>query len=272
MSIVHYVVNMINNILFMVNSSKKSTSKMSKQEVQLVKDLATDAKQFLEKHKHLITYDVQEFVIKNLVAQYPNHKSFEAVATKAKLLNLFYSTGIQAIDAMAHNIFRIENIDEILSQPTYSAKLIKAIAKLDLKDSTRNNYSFATKYCALHEPTKYPIYDSIVAAVLSKLMVTGQLPPFVYERGKHKKTDDWHMSQGEFEARLKDYDFFVKVYDIFMEDYGLKEKFTYREVDWYIWGSFKEAGKLTEIEKLAPISSEKYIEYTAPKITKKYRL
>jgi len=217
-------------------------------------------------------YEVSENVLQVTKKKYPDHTIAEAVVAKVKMLNMFYSTGIQAIDAMALNILRIKNIDKILAQSTYSAKLINAIAQLELQDSIRNNYSFATKYCALHEPTKYPIYDSIVAAVLTKLMVTGKLPPFVYSRSKSERIDDWHISQGEFENKLKDYAFFVKVYNIFMEDYGLKEKFTYREVDWYLLGAFKEAGKGTEIEVLAPIGANKYVEYKAPKVENIYNL
>lgn len=234
-------------------------------------DLSKDVKQFLLRNESG-PYEASEKILQMTKHAYPDHNVSEAVVAKVKMLNMFYLTGIQAIDAMALNILRIKNIDNILAQKKYSAKLVNAIAQLELKDSTRTNYSFATKYCALHEPEKYPIYDSIVAAVLTKLMVTGQLPPFVYARSKNERFDDWHLSQGEFEEKMRDYDFFVKVYDVFMEDYGLKGKFTYRQVDWYLWGAYKEADKKTKIEQLAPINTNKYVEYKAPQVKDAYDL
>lgn len=160
-----------------------------------------------------------------------------------------------------------------MAQPKYSTKLIDAISHLSLNGGVvRNNYSFATKYCALHEPEKYPIYDSIVAAVLTKLMVQDMLPPFTYSRKAKASSTDTCMNQGEFEERLRNYDFFVRVYDCFMETYGLKGHLTYRQVDWYIWGSFKEQGKLSKIEEIAPISDKYYIEFKPIEIPNKYIL
>ena len=236
-----------------------------------IKDLSNDALLFLERHKNLTSYDIQERVLSDLVQKYPNHENYEAVEVKAKLLNMFYSTGIQAIDAVVENIMSIIDIDDILNAPGYSKGLVDAIAELKLKDGkTRINYSFATKYCALHQPNKYPIYDSIVAEILTKLMITNQLPPYEYKKNKSDLSTDTYMTQGEFEEKLRDYDFFVKVYDIFMHDYGLKEKLNYRQVDWYLWGSYKDGGQPTKIEEMTNISTNRYVVYT-PKTTKKTR-
>ena len=77
------------------------------------------------------------------------------------------------------------------------------------------------------------------------------------------------MTQGEFEEKLRDYNFFVKVYDTFMKDYGLKEsKFTYREVDWYLWGSYKDGEIKTEIERLTELDRNKFIPYSTPVVAK----
>ena len=232
-------------------------------------DLSDDARQFLEQHKNLISYDIQETVLRDLVKKYPNHDNYEAVEVKAKLLNMFYSTGIQAIDAVVENIMSIIDIDKILNAPIYSKGLVDAIAELKLKDGkTRINYSFATKYCALHQPQKYPIYDSIVAEILTKLMITGQLPPYARKTNKSKLSTATYMTQGEFEEKLRDYDFFVKVYNTFMEDYGLIGNLNYRQVDWYLWGSYKDGGKPTKIEEITKLSTNKYVVYTPKNIKK----
>ena len=75
------------------------------------------------------------------------------------------------------------------------------------------------------------------------------------------------MSVGEFAANLRDYDFFVEVYDNFRNAYGLTN-LNYREVDWYLWGSYKDGEVETEIEREAKLAPEKYREYQAKEIKK----
>lgn len=224
-------------------------------------DLSGDARNFLDTQKHLIAYDVQEYVLQNLVRKYPDHKLYEAVATKVKLLNLFYSTGILAVDAMAENIMSIKNIDELLHEKVAVPHLVEAISRLSLDKGERINYSFATKYCALHQPDKYPIFDSIVEAIFVKLMQDGNLPPYQYKTKKKEVSTDVYMTLEEFRLKLHDYASFIQIYDSFMQAYGLKGKLSYREVDWYLWGSFKEGGAKTRIEEIAPIPENKYREY-----------
>ena len=232
-------------------------------------DLSADVNKFLKHSNDLGSYCMQEEILLDFTKKYPGHDIYEAVEIKAKLLNMFYSTGIQAIDAMVKNIMSIIDIDKILQEPKYNRGLIDAIAELKLKDDKmRNNYSFATKYCALHQPEKYPIYDSIVAAILTKLMKTDQLPPFKLKRKTSDSSSDTYMTQSEFETMLRNYDFFVKVYDIFMADYGLKGKFSYRIVDWYLWGSYKNGNIETEIEKLTQLDRNKYVPYSPKEVIK----
>ena len=59
---------------------------------------------------------------------------------------------------------------------------------------------------------------------------------------------------------LKEYDFYIKVYNHFMEEYDLTS-LCYREVDSYIWGAFKLPGKDFEIEKMAMLDKKKITEY-----------
>ena len=222
----------------------------------IIKDLSTDARQFLECHKKLHTYDIQEQILRELVQRFPDHSNYEGVEAKAKLLNLFYSTGIQAIDREIEKIMSVKNIDEVFQREKYSKELVDTIAKLELADGkVRVNYSFATKYCALHQPNKYPIFDSIVGGVLETLMLKGELPPFNFRKGV-------------FKEKLRDYDFFVQVYDRFMECYGLKGRLTYREVDWYLWGSYKEGGTPTEIERMTQLDKSLYSVYIPKQINK----
>lgn len=218
--------------------------------------LRKDAEEALKMYEKLEPYGIQEMLLKTLVKKYSDHTNRAAVDTKVKLLNLFYSTGIQAVSKMTDNIFRIKDIDARLKQGDLT--LVPQIATLKLDGGERFNYSFATKYCALHQPEKFPIYDSIVADTFESLFVKGYFPKYTYSRSKSKSPNTF--TKVEFAAKLKEYDFFVEFYKYFMELFDLKS-FTYRKIDSYIWGAFKVAGSDFEIEKLAQLDKSKIVEY-----------
>ncbi len=203
-----------------------------------MKSLLKDAKQVLCDWKRMPGYPVQEEILKFLVDRYPDNLNPEGVDLKVKCLNLFYSTGILATNSVAKCIQQ-EEIDKKLrvGDPT----VVDIIAHCN--DVGRTNYSFATKYCALHRPDKYPIYDSIVSDVFSSL----------YEQNK---LQDYPLTnKTNFNALTKDYKSYVKLYDSFMKQYGLTS-LSYREVDWYLWSAYKIGDITYEIETLAPIKRE----------------
>ena len=219
--------------------------------------LKEDAKAALNGYKTMESYSIQEELLQCLVKKYSDHSNKAAVDTKVKLLNLFYSTGIQATNKMSENILSIKDIDKRLSAGDKS--LVPEIATLTFDGKKRYNYSFATKYCAYHQPKKFPIYDSIVAMTFISFFEKGLLPKYKY--CSRKPTIKGAYTKAEFTAKLKEYDFFVDVYDYFMEQYDLKGNFTYREIDSYIWGAFKVAGLDYEIEKMAQLDKSKIVEY-----------
>ena len=219
--------------------------------------LKKDAELALNEYHKMESYSIQEDLLQQLLKKYPDHSNKSAVETKVKLLNLFYSTGIQATNKMSDNILSIDDIDTRLFNGDKS--LIAQIATLDFEGKERFNYSFATKYCAYHQPTKFPIYDSIVAMTFISLFTKNLLPKFKYTPRKSSAQETF--TKGEFAEKLKKYDFFVEVYDYFMDLYDLKEYFTYREIDSYIWGAFKVAGADFQIEKMAQLDMSKIVEY-----------
>lgn len=219
--------------------------------------LKRDAEKVLKEYGKMESYRIQENLLQHLVNEYPSHSNKAAVDTKVKLLNLFYSTGIQATNKMSENILSIRNIDKRLTDGDKS--LVAEIATLTFDGKVRYNYSFATKYCAYHQPDKFPIYDSIVAMTFISFFEKDLLPK--YKCCNRKSTAKETYTKGEFTAKLKEYDFFVNVYDYFMDLYDLKESFTYREIDSYIWGAFKVSGTDYEIEKMAQLDKSKIIEY-----------
>jgi hypothetical protein len=241
--------------------------------LKVIQDLSADVQKYLKRRSLLKAYDLQEKILQTLVKEHADHTSYEAVDLKAKLLNMFYSTGIQAMNKVVERIMSIKDIDEIFHEEKYSKKLINTIAQLNLSDgSTRNNYSFATKYCALHQPEKYPIYDSIVAAIFVTLFEKGGMPPYTLKKNKKFESTETCMSKVEFANKLRDYDFFVQVYDCFMDNYGLSGKFDYRKVDWYLWGSYKDGEIETKIEILTKLDKSKYVPSKPKEIKKSIKI
>lgn len=224
----------------------------------MIEDLFKDAQKVLKDKSQLKSYELQEKILQHLVTEYPDHTVPEAVDLKAKLLNLFYSTGIQAMNVMVNKILGVANIDSRLENGDLN--LVADIAEIQLSDGKkRYNYSFATKYCALHQPDKYPIYDSIVANVLLYLLKNNKIPPYTL-RGKKQAENDTCKNVGEYEKALHDYPYYVNVYDSFCKAYNLSS-LSYRDVDFYIWGAFKSGGKKYLIEKKAPINPRLYRAY-----------
>ena len=220
------------------------------------KSLLADAHSVLESYNKMESYRIQEWLLMKLIGEYPTHENKSAVEIKVKLLNLFYSTGIQAVNLMAKNILSIKNIDDRLDKG--DCNLVPQIAKLKVgTGDIRFNYSFATKYCAYHQPKKFPIYDSIVALTFASLFEKGLLPKYKYNRGKTNTRNTY--SKTEFMEKLKEYDFYIKVYNHFMEEYNLTS-LSYREVDSYIWGVFKLPEDF-EIEKMAMLDKKNIKEY-----------
>ena len=58
--------------------------------------LREDVRAVLKGYEKMESYRIQEDLLQHLVKKHPDHKNKAAVETKVKLLNLFYSTGIQS--------------------------------------------------------------------------------------------------------------------------------------------------------------------------------
>lgn len=166
------------------------------------------------------SYAPQEKIINTLFHKlYPNNTIVSEVLVKTSVLNHFYSTSIYAISALAKRITAL-NIDNDLQAGKIA--VVDQIANL----LSRKNYSFASKYCANHNPNAYPINDSLVRGYLAQVIAKGNLHGYT-----GKKTP--------LNARMKvDYPFYKEVYDAFMKQYHLTS-LGYRKVDWYIWTALK---------------------------------
>lgn len=136
----------------------------------------------------------------------PTNTSLEDIIIKCTTLNKLYSTNIYNIQAVAEHILSL-NIDERLKNGDVT--LVDDIAKVHVLN--KRYYSFATKYCAMHEPEKYSIYDSNVNKVLK------------------------HYYKGIYtDVSLKDYNTYTQALHTFQKDYHL-ESLSLWELDKYLW-------------------------------------
>jgi len=110
-----------------------------------------------------IENDNSDIALRKLFTQLcPLNTSMEDVLIKCATLNQLYSTNIYNVTAMAKHILSIQNIDSRLT--TGDITLIDEIAHIPTIN--RRFLSFATKYCAMHQPKLFSIYDSNVHKVL----------------------------------------------------------------------------------------------------------
>lgn len=183
-------------------------------------------------YQGMAVYELKWKILDMLCRQYPANTTLEEVYLKADTLNRYYSTTIFSILPMAKGIANIPNIDKRLQNgdPT----LVKDNTKPNNDIATiipgHTNYSFATKYCACHNPAAYPIYDNIVADFFVAAIKSGHFTT--------PAITGLHISKIRKQMK-NDYVFYKDIYTAFMQQYNLTS-LTYREVDWYIW----VAGKL----------------------------
>ncbi|MGF7107810.1 hypothetical protein [Treponema pedis] len=180
------------------NPSKEECSKYLKQE--------------LDEH-----YIVEGKTVEKVFKLYPKNTVIEEVLIKVSLLNDFYSTNIFSTYPVAKHIVDL-NIDERLKKG--NKLLVDDIAHNKLNGKEKYFYSFATKYCAIHQPALFPIYDNFVGKMLRY---------FRNQTGfaKFKNAD------------LRDYKKYYEIYIEFINSFALND-FTLREIDLYLWKLGKE--------------------------------
>ena len=167
----------------------------------------------LEEH-----YIWQEKSLDKLFHQdYKHNNDLNEILIKCSCLNDFYSTNIFSIFSVAKNIYKL-NIDDRLKNG--DASLVNDISKVEISGVNKTFYSFASKYCAHHNPDKFAIYDQFVDKMLWYLQKKDNFSNF-------KRKD------------LKDYNIFINVLSDFKKYYDI-EKYNLRDIDKYLWIAGKE--------------------------------
>ena len=168
---------------------------------------------YLEKWDGLENYHLQEDALHKLFFKLcPKNIDIVDVLLKASTLNDFYSTNIFSIYPVAKHI-RDLDIDERLKAGDVT--LVGDIQYVNIGDTLKNFYSFATKYCSHHNPLEYPIYDSFVDEVLRYF----------------RNSDEFSDFQ---DVDLKDYIKFKRILNDFRTFYSL-DKYDLKQIDQYVW-------------------------------------
>ena len=138
------------------------------QEQHRIREILTNCADLFNKNKQ---FSLSDSVIAVAIEKFEGNDSILSVLPKVILINLVYSTQIYDTEKIARHILKTD-IDKRLTDGDIS--LVDDIRRGHgiKKKKTGNEidfYSFATKYTALHEPTKFPIYDNLVMRLLTVL-------------------------------------------------------------------------------------------------------
>lgn len=98
--------------------------------------------------------------------KFPENKEWTEIRFKVAIVNDFYGTGVPSRDKMADHILR-RRIDARLRKG--DVRLVDSLRSGHRIRGGRDFYVFATKYCHFSQPTKFPIYDSIVSRTLVRV-------------------------------------------------------------------------------------------------------
>ena len=165
-----------------------------------------DAEWFISTWREVEKFSAPVDAMFKICQQYPNNNNLEEVLIKCAVIDNFSSTNVFDLYAMANHIVGM-HIDENLNNGDYS--LVNDIANVEIGSKKRNFYSFATKYCHYHIPSRFAIYDRYVTKVLCVFL--------------DKKEDE-----------LREYKTFMDTLNDFSQRYRL-EKFKYDNLDKYLW-------------------------------------
>lgn len=187
-------------------------------------------------------YKINDDILRDLFKQHPTNTpdDIEYVYFKVKLLNDFYSTGINDIYTITEGITKIKNLDTLLANG--DIKAIDRIREMAKEKIGRDIYSFATKYCHFSNSEKFSIYDKYVAYLLRDYMREHKEDFYeVFDSYNKNATasdiiDVNKIKSGQLlDAMRNDYQFFMNVIDLFISKCKNCNENSRRNVDNYLW-------------------------------------
>ncbi len=157
-------------------------------------------------------YSTEKQAVDMLVTAFPRNDHLESVLIKVNCLNSIYQTQIKNINLhhVSAEIARCRNLDTLIASG--SSEAVNLISKMN-----RNSiiYSFATKYCHVHNRLIYPIFDKWAARTISH-----------YLARPREKTS--------FTEALRSYQFYIAQISAFRQRFHLEE-FSVEDLDRYLW-------------------------------------
>ena len=144
--------------------------------------------------------------------RWPNNVNYHEVLVKVIVLNRLYSTNIYDPYTVAQHILTLAFDDRLIAG---DPALVGELASVQFGQRTRVLYSFATKYCAWHQPDLFQVYDSYVDRLLWEYRRAFQFAEF--------RRDD-----------LRDYRRYVAVVQALRDRFGL-HGFSRKEIDKFLW-------------------------------------
>ncbi len=152
-----------------------------------------------------------ESTLAKLINALPKNQKTEHVLLKVISISTLYRARVLNKDyqCVAEHIASLR-IDDKLRNGDLS--VVKRIYKCP--SSTKQWYSFATKYCSWHNQKAYPIYDQNVWEALSS----------------YRKQNGFQFKNAE----LDEYPGFVAVVARFRKEYDL-EKYSFKRLDKFLW-------------------------------------
>jgi hypothetical protein len=150
--------------------------------------------------------------LKQLIQAFPMNDDLGHVLVKVAALNTLYRTQIFGVYQVAE-VIKEAAIDSLLQSG--DSRVVEKIWKVTYAGKPRWNYSFATKYCSLHKPEMYPIFDSRVDFCLRSYKSKDQFAKF-------KQANLWNYAE------------FREIVTAFRDYYGLGS-LSFKDVDKFLY-------------------------------------
>ncbi|MGD0541819.1 MAG: hypothetical protein ABSB33_09910 [Tepidisphaeraceae bacterium] len=109
-------------------------------------------------------FELYDATVRLVFNQWKANTDPRQVLAKVVVLNRLYSTNVYDVLALKRRILEVDHIDDKLSSGDHG--LVEEIARVTVGGKPRFFFSFATKYCAWHEPDKFQMFDSYVEWIL----------------------------------------------------------------------------------------------------------
>jgi len=154
-----------------------------------------------------------EAAVDSVFKQWPKNGNVSEVLVKTIVLNRLYNTSILNERIVARRIVELRIDDNLHNGEEH--ELIAQLTPIDFGKKTRKLYSFATKYCAWHQPDRFQMFDSKVEAALLHYQ-------------SHFKFFDFRRDE------LRCYKTFMKIIKAFRDHFNLTDV-SPKNLDKFLW-------------------------------------